>query len=321
MDRKNSIAVICAYFGKLPGSFGPWLLSCGYNPTIDFLLFTDQNVSEKPDNVTVVNLEFSEVQSLVNRRLGKAVNLKKPYKMCDLKPMYGVLFSEYLTVYEYWGYCDIDLVFGDLRRFLERHNYREYDKFLNLGHLTLLRNTAEINNRFKLPGSALGDWDYVITREQTLGFDEWHGIDEIYKKNGFSMFEARIFADISIIYHRFRLALDDKNYDHQVFYWEDGHVYRAFLDKGGQAEKEEFIYIHFKQRHFQRPTFELEGCSSFFVGPDGYSERKARQFDKDTVERYNRYRGRAYERFELMRFHMDALIGKIKNRMRAIRTR
>ena len=69
------------------------------------------------------------------------------------------------------------------------------------------------------------------------------------------MFEKRIFADISMIYKRFRLALDDKNYDKQIFYWENGKVYRSYyLDK--DLHKEEFIYIHFKKRKMN--IFNLE---------------------------------------------------------------
>lgn len=318
MDRKSNIAVISVYYGKLPGSFGPWLLSCKHNPSIDFLLFTDQKVTDKPDNLTVINLEFSEVQRLINQKLGREVNLIKPYKLCDLKPMYGVVFSKYLSEYEYWAHCDMDLVFGDIRGFIDKYNYRKYDKFLNLGHLTLYRNTEENNNRFKLPGSDIGDWDSVITKEQTLGFDEWRGIDQIFHKNGFSMFEERIFADISIIYHRFRLALDDINYDYQVFYWTDGHVYREYLDKEGVSHREEFIYIHFKQRHFQKPTFELNGCSSFYIGPNGYSEKKEDNIDLNAVNRYNHYAGRAYESCELLRYNTTVFVKKIGNKIRHI---
>ena len=41
----KSIAFIVPYFGKLPSMFNYWLKSVEYNPSIDFLIFTD---CEKP---------------------------------------------------------------------------------------------------------------------------------------------------------------------------------------------------------------------------------------------------------------------------------
>ena len=43
------------------------------------------------------------------------VTLDRPYKLCDFKPAYGFIFGEYLKEYDYWGHCDIDIVWGDLR--------------------------------------------------------------------------------------------------------------------------------------------------------------------------------------------------------------
>ena len=36
-----SIAYVVPYFGKFPKEFQFWLLSCKCNPTIDWLIFTD----------------------------------------------------------------------------------------------------------------------------------------------------------------------------------------------------------------------------------------------------------------------------------------
>lgn len=40
------------------------------------------------------------------------------YKVIDLKPMFGVLFKHHLRHFKFWGHCDNDLIFGDLRKFL-----------------------------------------------------------------------------------------------------------------------------------------------------------------------------------------------------------
>lgn len=44
-----------------------------------------------------------------------------PYKLCDLKPFYGVIHEDILSKYDYWGDGDIDLVYGDLNRTLLKY--------------------------------------------------------------------------------------------------------------------------------------------------------------------------------------------------------
>ena len=50
---KNKICVIGVYLGTLPRYFSLWLKSCENNPSIDFLLFTDQVLGGMPSNVKI----------------------------------------------------------------------------------------------------------------------------------------------------------------------------------------------------------------------------------------------------------------------------
>ena len=48
------IAYVVPFFGKFPKGFEFWLLSCKCNPTIDWLIFTDdQTPYDYPENVKV----------------------------------------------------------------------------------------------------------------------------------------------------------------------------------------------------------------------------------------------------------------------------
>ena len=56
-----------------------------------------------------------------------------------------------------------------------------------------------------------------------------------------------------------------KNYRHQIFYWEDGAVYREFVRKEApdkadreypDTEREEFSHIHLQRRAFQVGDFD-----------------------------------------------------------------
>ena len=49
-----SIAYVVPFFGKFPKGFQFWLLSCKCNPSIDWLIFTDDKTPyDYPENVKV----------------------------------------------------------------------------------------------------------------------------------------------------------------------------------------------------------------------------------------------------------------------------
>ena len=209
----EKIAILVVYYGEFPPYFDLWIRSCEYNQTIDFFIVTDNKFDDLPDNVKIINITLDEFRKLAEKKLHKKVRIDYPYKLCDFKPLYGHILEDYLSDYDYWGHCDVDLIFGDLRRFFSEYKINKYDRFLHLGHLSLYKNTPECKEYYKLDGSACGNWEEVVTNPRNFLFDEWSGVYGIYHKNNISMFEERIFADISMIYKRFRLALDDPNYN------------------------------------------------------------------------------------------------------------
>lgn len=293
----EKIAILAVYYGKFPPYFELWLRSCEYNQTIDFFIVTDNKLNKLPENVKIIDIGFEDFRELAEKKLCKKFRIDYPYKLCDFKPIYGHILEDYLSDYDYWGHCDVDLIFGDLRKFFNEYEISKYDRFLHLGHLSLYRNTPECKQYYKLDGSACGNWEEVVTNPRNFLFDEWSGVYGIYHKNNIPMFEERIFADISMIYKRFRLALEDPNYNQQVFYWENGHIYRKYwIDE--KSFKEEFIYIHFKKRKFNKETFDASTVTSFYIGPEGFTE-KTTSATIDDVKRINPYYGEKYELKEL----------------------
>jgi hypothetical protein len=89
----------------------------------------------------------------VSKQLGFDVTIDDPYKVCDFKPLFGKIFEDQLKPYQYWGYCDIDLILGDLRKHLDPLlNYEPdiisfYPNFLS-GPFCLYRNTPTVINLF-----------------------------------------------------------------------------------------------------------------------------------------------------------------------------
>lgn len=317
------VCIVGVYFGELPNYFALWLKSAQANATVDFMVFTDTRYENLPDNVHFVPFTIEEMQKLASTKLGFKVCLERPYKCCDLKPAYGLIFEDYLNEYDYWGHCDFDLIWGDLRGFFECYQLQNYDKFLSLGHLSLYRNTYENNRRFMLDGARVS-YKTVFSEAKNYAFDETTGIYRIFEKNRFNMFDKRIFADISKIYRRYRLALNDKNYDYQVFCWDNGHIYRYYLD--GDIKRDEFIYIHFKERGALPVDSACIGTSAFYITNQGFFPCKTNSIDKNTIQEYNNFSSCEDEEAELKRFlwnerkqHMIAKINRLLFKREKIR--
>lgn len=291
----NSICIVGVFFGHFNNYFQLWLKSCENNPKIDFRIYTDAIYDGMiPRNVTFVKMSMSQLRELASKKIGVEVNLQRPYKCCDLKPMYGLIFEDDLHSYEYWGECDFDLIWGDLFYFLDKYNYREYDKFLPLGHLCIYRNTIQNNKVFMMSGDyKKGGYMKVLADEKNCVFDEETGISQTFISNSLPFFRKRIFADITPLYKRFTLSPFSswknsyaKNYKNQIFYYEDGKVYRDFIHNG-QLHKEEFMYIHFRSRGNFIPSKEILEGKPFYITDEGFILKEG-QTTIDIIDKYNK---------------------------------
>jgi hypothetical protein len=169
-----SVCLVACYMGPPPGWINHYLMSCAYNPSIDFLIVTDQNnFPEVPKNVRVKRMSISSFKELVQEKIGVKVGLSHPRKMCDFKPAYGHLFEEDLKGWDYWGYTDIDIIYGDIRRFLCVAMLQKYDvytarKEFLVGHFSLFRNNAYMKTLYQKGG----DYQNTLRARSMLSFSE-----------------------------------------------------------------------------------------------------------------------------------------------------
>ena len=54
----KKIIIIIPYFGEFPNYFDLWMKSVKYNSDIDFLLITDNDITDKPNNIKIINISF-----------------------------------------------------------------------------------------------------------------------------------------------------------------------------------------------------------------------------------------------------------------------
>jgi len=149
------VTIIVPFFGKLPGYTEYFLKGCKYNPEFQWIIFTDQDdVPGCPENVRFEKLTRSGFDEIASDRLGFRVSTGNPYKLCDFKPVFGFIFREFIGQASFWGYCDLDVIFGKLGHFITGEVLSKYDilsfyrGFLS-GPFSLFRNKDHIINLFK----------------------------------------------------------------------------------------------------------------------------------------------------------------------------
>ncbi|WP_322153446.1 DUF6625 family protein [Paratractidigestivibacter sp.] len=276
------ICIVAAYFGPLPPWFSLWLASCEANRKIDFLLVTDQDVFDAPGNMRVISEGLEDVREHLRKACGAEVCLERPYKLCDYKPLFGSAYAEELVGYDYWGFCDVDLVFGDLARYLQELKVWRYDKFLPLGHLFLVRNEPSATEAWRLPLRGEQVWRTVVATEENHAFDEV-SFNGICLEHAIPTCWEHPFADVTPRQHRFTLGARTevrdgrfgyalgryKNYRRQVFWWRGGRTGRTALS-AGHAVEDEFMYVHFQKRHFTSEQVRVAPGDDFYFGSEGF---------------------------------------------------
>ena len=265
------IALVIPWFGRFPSSMPLWLNSCRYNPKFDFLLFTDDRSEQNfPANVKPCYMEFSEFRSLVQKRFSFPISLERPYKCCDYRPAYGEILSDYLKDYRFWGHCDLDVIFGNLSRYLPDSVLSEHERLYTSGHFTLYRNTPEVNAWYRtLDPLGCMNWKTVFTSSENCAFDEyaeWHGggMSEIIRRNGKSFYDSVDFADIHANISSFKVRGQTECVVPGLYFCFENGVVTA--RSSGIVLREE-MYVHFSQRRVNAPSG-IDLDHYFLTAPD-----------------------------------------------------
>ena len=190
-SQPPSIGIIVARWGGWPSWMPLFLHTLRHNPTVDFHLLSDvpppataplaPNVRYHAWSLDELLVRLRETVGVRLRRLhagGVFASGVSSAKLNDFKPMFGEVFADMLSPYEWWGHLQEDLLLGQLRRFaspavLGAHDVLcPYAPPLNAsGVLMLYRNVARVNRAWR----ASSDADRVLSSPTYLVFDEWWG--------------------------------------------------------------------------------------------------------------------------------------------------
>ncbi len=265
------IAFVVPYFGTFPKGFKLWLMSCKTNPTVDWLIFTDDHTAyDYPENVKVTYCSFQDIRERVHCLYGKNAVLHKPYKLCDYKPAYGEIFENELKEYDFWGHCDIDLAWGNIRKFITDDLMDKYDKIGNQGHMTLYRNCKEVNLRFKECFEGCISYKDAFYQEKGFAFDE-PPMEVIYRKSGIPYYMETNYVHLTKYDYGFFMGHmskeDDWKNKNQIFSLNNGTLLRHYID-GQKVCTEEYMYIHFWCRPITFKIKEYDPKNTYLMYPE-----------------------------------------------------
>ena len=262
----KSIVVLFPHFGTLPPQYKMWRESALRNPTIDYMLFTDADV-EPAKNIIVHRMQFSDFQQIAQKAFDFPITLDRPYKLCEYKQAYGYILQDYIKNYDFWGFGDLDLVYGDIRSFLT-DNVLSLKFLLGWGHLTLLRNDQDTNTYFMKQVDGYQNYKDAFTTSKITFFDEfgYNGCSDKWR----DCRPADCWLDWPFdnaskpkqSYHFNSLTRGWK----QVIFEHVGNKLYMIRFNHGKIEKKESLYAHFQHRPFMKDK--VTDYSHFLVTPN-----------------------------------------------------
>jgi hypothetical protein len=150
----KSICLIANYFGEWPPWFDMFLESVRYNRTIDWCIYTDCPIPEDPPlNVRFLRTDFASYCDMVSAKLGVCFQPDTSHNLCKLRPMYGEIHAADIEGYDYFGWSDLDVIFGDVRSIytdeILTHNVISAEQFSCSGPFTLIKNEPWLKSAYR----------------------------------------------------------------------------------------------------------------------------------------------------------------------------
>lgn len=244
----NKVCLISIYMGdKFPDIIKAWARSCEKNPDFDFLLISNikQGNINFPSNVKLSNISFNDLKKRIQRLYNFPISLDKAYKMCDFRPTFGQVFKDELQGYKWWGYTDIDIVYGDMKKFITDKMLNDFERIGMYGHLSLYKNNAKMNNLYKMNGSIF-NYHRVFSMPYNYIFDESAGMNMICEKNHIKWFKDLPLADADRYSKRITEYFNNTHYP-EIYLWNNGHLLHRYIQNNSLKE-EEYCYLHLSSK-------------------------------------------------------------------------
>lgn len=249
----KTIIVIFPHFGTLPPQYKMWRASALYNTDIDFMFFTDCDV-QPAKNIIVHKMTFADFRQMVQNKFDFPIVLDRPYKICDYRPAFAYIFSKYVKGYDFWGWGDLDVVYGDIRHFITDEVLSSYKMFSGYGHFTLYKNDEFTNTFFMKDVDGFVSYKEAFTQQRSMYFDEYEykGFGDKWRKchPGDCWLEWP-FDNASKPKQSYHFNSMTRGWKRVIFEHIDKKLFMIRFNQG-KIEKKESLYAHFQHRGFMK---------------------------------------------------------------------
>ncbi len=262
----KSIVVIFPYFGTLPPQYKMWRASALCNADIDFMFFTDCDV-EPAKNIKVYRMSFEQFREMVQNKFDFPIVLDRPYKICDYRPAFAYILSNYVKNYDFWGWGDLDVVYGNIRHFVTDKVLSQYKMISGFGHFTLYRNEKYTNTFFMKEIDGYVSYKDAFTNQSSMYFDEYEYQGFGDKWRGCHPEDCWLewpFDNVSRPKEAYHFNSLNREWKQVIFEHVDNKLYMIRFNSG-KMEKRESLYAHFQHRGFMKDR--VTDYSHFLVTP------------------------------------------------------
>lgn len=152
------LALILTWFGILPRWLPATLRTFSANQRLVDVHFISDIPRIKwpqrmPANCYLHEMTLTQYEVLIHLKTKRRLNVTRARKLCDYKPLYGHLHEELLRPYLFWGYGDLDVLWGDLSQVITPESLSHYDVLLPshagaIGHLSFFRNNEHMRHLY-----------------------------------------------------------------------------------------------------------------------------------------------------------------------------
>ena len=268
---RPSIRLVVPYFGERPSYLPLVVRSMAANPDVHWLLFTDRPVPDAPANVSVRRCEFTDLAARIQSHFDFEISLERPYKLCDFRPAFGEVFAAELAGYDFWGHCDLDVIFGRIRDHLPPEAF-DADKILIQGNFALYRNTVDAARWFRHEIDGIS-YRKVMTNAAAMHFDEMAGMHYILRELGISYWQAPVIFDLSFRRYRTR-AEHPKGRDPRRYAWEQGEICEYRL-VGQDIARRTALLVHLQKRTMRMPSSDVLAADRYWISANGFAVQKS----------------------------------------------
>ena len=243
------LIMLIPYFGRWPAWINLFIESCKWNPGVRWRIYTDCGEPEnRAQNVEYAHLSFEDYKALARERLGIAFDPAEPYKLCDLRPCLAFIHERDVAGFEFFGYGDIDVIYGNIGKFYTEEIRQRFSVLSThperlSGHFTVLRNAPAFRHAYQR----------VLGYRTLLGRPAYAGMDEGPFRSVFFSGGADLCGLQELHFEeRYSTVLSRRG-------WHDGtmnYPQRWFWQRGGLTNERdgerEFLYLHFMRWQSER---------------------------------------------------------------------